>query len=79
MLAENGYAAFAVDLYGQGVRPDTVEESRGRKRQAVSRPGYHAYPVCWAGLKRAGPHDGLAVDPDRVVAIGYCFGRVLRL
>ena len=28
MLAERGYATFAADLYGQGVRPTTVEESR---------------------------------------------------
>jgi len=28
MLAERGYAAFAADLYGQGVRPSTVEESQ---------------------------------------------------
>jgi dienelactone hydrolase len=30
MLAEQGYAAFAADLYGQGVRPDTLE---GKKRE----------------------------------------------
>lgn len=29
-LAEDGYAAFAADLYGKGVRPDTREAKKAR-------------------------------------------------
>ncbi len=71
MLAERGYAAFAVDLYGQGVRPETQEES-----QAQSGKLYGDRPAMRqrlnAGLAQARQMPG--VDPQRVVAIGYCFG-----
>jgi dienelactone hydrolase len=71
MLAENGYAAFAVDLYGQEVRPTNVEES-----QAESGKLYQDRDTMrtrlFAGLDQAQKMDG--VDPDRVVVIGYCFG-----
>src|SRR5699024_5490837 len=30
MLARQGYAAFAADLYGQGVRPNTLAEKKAR-------------------------------------------------
>jgi dienelactone hydrolase len=71
MLAENGYAAFAVDLYGQGVRPSTVEESRAESGKLYQdRATMRDRP--FAGLEQAQMLDG--VDADRVVAIGYCFG-----
>ncbi|PSN11296.1 dienelactone hydrolase [filamentous cyanobacterium CCP5] len=71
MLAEQGYAAFAVDLYGQGVRPETTEESREQSgmlyadRQAMR-------DRFFAGLEQA--EMMASVDPERVAVIGYCFG-----
>lgn len=71
MLAENGYAAFAVDLYGQGVRPSNVEESREESGKLYSdRTAMRTRLL--AGLEQAQSMD--SVDPERVVAIGYCFG-----
>ncbi|MDB9527503.1 dienelactone hydrolase family protein [Oscillatoria sp. CS-180] len=71
MLAERGYAAFAADLYGQGVRPANPEES-----QAESSKLYSDRPTMrqrlFAGLSEAQSMTG--VDPNRVVAMGYCFG-----
>lgn len=71
MLAERGYTAFAMDLYGQGVRPETTEEA-----QAESGKLYGDRETLrsrlFAGLARARQIPG--VDPQRVVAIGYCFG-----
>ncbi len=71
MLAERGYATFAADLYGQGVRPANQAESQAESgklygdrlamRQRLN-----------AGLAQAQQMPG--VDPQRVVAIGYCFG-----
>jgi dienelactone hydrolase len=71
MLARMGYAAFAVDVYGQGVRPDTLEGKR-----AESGALYQDREEFRTRL--AGSLDQIAelpgADPDRVVAIGYCFG-----
>ena len=71
MLAENGYAAFAVDLYGQGVRPSNVEASRAESGK-LYQDRETMRTRLFAGLEQAQMMD--AVAPDRVVAIGYCFG-----
>jgi dienelactone hydrolase len=71
MLAQLGYTAFAVDIYGKGVRPSTPQEAGA---QAGKYRGNRA-------LLRERARAGLAVlqkddhtDPKRVAAIGYCFG-----
>lgn len=71
MLAENGYAAFAVDLYGQGIRPTTIEASQQESRKLTSDRATMRRRLM-ASLAQAQSMAG--VDPDRVVAIGYCFG-----
>ncbi len=70
-LAEGGFVAFAIDMYGQGVRPTTMEE---KAKQAGIYRGDRA-------LMRARARAGLdvllanaKVDSKRVGAIGYCFG-----
>lgn len=70
MLAAMGYAVFAVDLFGQGKRPTTLEEKqkatgvlyadRGRMR-ALLQGGVEAAKARGGNVKNA-------------VAIGYCFG-----
>lgn len=71
MLAKLGYIAFAADIYGKGVRPQTVEEA---SQQAGKFRGDRK-------LLRARANAGLEilrnqemVDPSRLAAIGYCFG-----
>jgi len=71
MLAEMGYVALAVDVYGKGVRPANRAEAQ---EQAGKYYGDRA-------LFRARLAAGLAelkrqpnVDGSRVAAIGYCFG-----
>ncbi len=71
MLAEQGYAAFAVDLYGQGVRPTSPDESRAQSG-ALRADRTTLRSRLMAGLTQAQAQTG--VDGDRVVAIGYCFG-----
>ena len=71
MLAEEGYAAFAADLYGKGVRPDTLAAKKARSGELYQdRAAMRA--------RMAGALDRIAslpgADPDSVVAIGYCFG-----
>nr|WP_278003383.1 dienelactone hydrolase family protein [Nodosilinea sp. TSF1-S3] len=71
MLAEQGYAAFAVDLYGQGVRPSSPDESRAQSG-ALRSDRATLRTRLMAGLAQAQAQTG--VDGSRVVAIGYCFG-----
>ena len=71
MLAEQGYATFAIDLYGQGVRPTTPEESRQESGKLYNDRSLLRSRLM-ASLARAQQLPG--VDPDRIVAIGYCFG-----
>lgn len=71
MLARLGYVAFCADIYGKGVRPQTVAEAgaqagrykgdRKLLRQRVN-----------AGLAWLRQHE--RVDAKRMAAIGYCFG-----
>lgn len=71
MLAKLGYVAFAADIYGQGVRPADAQAA------AAEAGKYKADRA----LLRARANAGLAalkrqplVDPQRMAAIGYCFG-----
>jgi len=70
-LAGMGYVALAVDVYGKGVRPKDVGEAGAL---AGKYKGDRA-------LLRARVNAGLSalrgnrlVDPQRIAAIGYCFG-----
>lgn len=70
-LAAMGYIGFAVDIYGQGVRPETMEARRAETLKYSQTPE--------RGLQRLrAALDAIAqipgADPARVVAIGYCFG-----
>jgi len=70
MLAELGYSAFALDLFGKGVRPTETEEKRkltgmlygDRDRMRALLEG---------GLREAAARGG---NLDNSVIIGYCFG-----
>jgi dienelactone hydrolase len=70
-LAALGYVAFAADIYGKGVRPQTpqaagAEASKYRTNRALLRRRAQA------GLKVL--QDQQNVDANRIAAIGYCFG-----
>ncbi|MDR9403428.1 MAG: dienelactone hydrolase family protein [Halothece sp. Uz-M2-17] len=71
MLAEQGYAAFAIDLYGQGVRPETTEESEAESSK-LYRDRATMRKRLFAGLQEA--QNLPNIDGSKVVAIGYCFG-----
>lgn len=72
MLAEMGYVAFCADIYGKNIRPKTVQDcaAQATKFRGADR-----------ALLRARVNAGLDelkrnqwVDPNRVAAMGYCFG-----
>ncbi|WP_224248130.1 dienelactone hydrolase family protein [Hyalangium gracile] len=70
-MAHQGYLGFAIDVYGKGVRGGETDdnsrlmapflEDRGLLRRRLE-----------AGLAAARRHP--LVDPDRIAALGYCFG-----
>ncbi|WBU55986.1 dienelactone hydrolase family protein [Paracoccus sediminicola] len=73
MLAEQGYNAFAVDLYGKGVRPQSVEENRAETEKLYSdRETMRA-------LMTASLETAAAEDVTSPVIAGYCFGGAVAL
>jgi dienelactone hydrolase len=70
-LAELGYVALAVDIYGDGVRPrDAAEAGTLAGRYKGDRALYRQR--IRAGLDALLAQGG--VDPARVAVIGFCFG-----
>ncbi|AGL18344.1 dienelactone hydrolase family protein [Actinoplanes sp. N902-109] len=71
MLARLGYVAFAVDVYGAGVRPEGQEEAAAEANK------YYGNVPLFRARVQAGYERLLAdprIDPERVAVIGYCFG-----
>ena len=70
MLAALGYAVFAADLFGKGIRPVTMEERRQRTGALYAdRPRLRAL---MQGALTAAKQHGARID--NAVAAGYCFG-----
>ena len=71
MLAESGYTALAVDMYGEGKVVTTPDEAGKLSSEAMKN-----FEVTKARFMAA--FDFLkgqpTVDPSRIAAIGYCFG-----
>jgi dienelactone hydrolase len=72
LLAERGYAAIATDMFGGGASADDISASSGRSMQElIEAPGrLRARAVAWYERIKARPD----IDPQRIAAIGYCFG-----
>ncbi|HMN97020.1 MAG TPA: dienelactone hydrolase family protein [Phycisphaerales bacterium] len=70
-LAELGYVAFACDMYGGGTVVDTVEAARPMA-MALYNDRALLRARATAGLQQLAGFR--FVDPERLAAIGYCFG-----
>lgn len=70
-LAELGYVAFAIDMYGQGIRPETTEAAS--EQASIYRSDRQLMrDRATAGLRVLEAHP--LSDDDRLAAMGYCFG-----
>lgn len=70
MLAALGYAVFAADLFGKGIRPATMEERRQRTGALYAdRPRLR---TLLQGALATAKQQGARID--NAVAAGYCFG-----
>lgn len=70
-LAELGYVALAVDIYGKNGRPKNVEEA-GALAGGFKKDRIPLRNRMQQGLKVLREQKG--VDPKRIAVIGYCFG-----
>jgi dienelactone hydrolase len=71
MLAELGYTALAVDMYGNGKTASHPEDA-GKFADEASRDMNVAQARFMAALDKLKAHP--TVDANRIGAIGYCFG-----
>jgi dienelactone hydrolase len=71
MLAELGYVAFAADIYGKGIRPaDTKAASEMAGKYKADRDLLRRrVRAALDQIRKA-----RQVDPQKIAAIGYCFG-----
>ncbi len=70
MLADLGYAVFAADLFGAGVRPTEVQDKRQHTGE-LYRDRENMRRLLNGAMKAAGSQ---GADTERAVAMGYCFG-----
>ncbi len=71
MLAKLGYNAFALDVYGKGIRPQSAQEA-GAQAGKYKSDRKLLRERLQAGLVVLLKHE--LTDPKRIAAIGYCFG-----
>ena len=71
MLAELGYTALAVDMYGNGQQAEHPDDA-GKFANEVAQNRDAAKARFLAAMKLLQNHS--TVDPRHIAAIGYCFG-----
>jgi dienelactone hydrolase len=71
MLAELGYVAFAIDMYGDGKATEHGDDAKAWMTQITQNLGAWQKRAL-LGLEILKKHE--LVDPDYTAAVGYCFG-----
>lgn len=70
MLAEEGYAVFALDLFGKGVRPTEVKDKRQHTGELYK--NREKMRALMAGAVETAR--GFGADTENAVVAGWCFG-----
>lgn len=76
MLAELGYVAFALDMYGDGKVTGHPKEANAFMMEVISNAEV-AKARFEKGLELLKQHP--AADPEKLAAVGYCFGGAVSL
>jgi dienelactone hydrolase len=71
MLAELGYTGMAIDMYGDGKTTTHPEDAQKFTQEVISN-AENAKQRFVAAMEVLKKHK--SVDPERIAAIGYCFG-----
>ena len=71
MLARMGYNVFAADIYGKGIRPQTLQAAAAEAGKYKSDRSLLRERVR-AAVEVLKSHE--LTDPNHIAAIGYCFG-----
>ena len=70
-LAKMGYVAFAADIYGKGIRPTNPKDAAAEAgKYRGNRPLLRDRANAGLAILKQNP----MVDPNKIAAIGYCFG-----
>lgn len=75
-FAEAGYAVFALDMYGKGVKGDTPAAA-GKLAEPFGKDRNLTRARALAGLEVLAQK--VQVNPEQIVALGYCFGGMVSL
>jgi dienelactone hydrolase len=75
-IAENCYNAFAIDMYGKGIRLTNRDDARKQSSIYKDSPGM-ARKRIQAALDFARAQED--IDADKVATMGYCFGGTMAL
>ena len=70
-LADQGYVAFALDIYGKGIRPNNPKDAGATAGIYKSDRTLYRRRLN-LGLQQL--RSQMSVDKNRIAAIGYCFG-----
>lgn len=76
LLSKECYNAFAIDMYGKGIRPTSTEEA-GTQATLYKSNADLARQRLTAALEEVKKIEG--VDPTKIVTLGYCFGGTMAL
>lgn len=71
-LAALGYVAFCLDMYGKGKVSDAVRDAKEWSGAFYGDPSGFGRARAKAGLDVLAAHK--LVDPEKIAAIGYCYG-----
>ena len=74
-IAELGYAAFALDMYGKGVVTETHEQAAKLMNSLMSNPDARDRAEAGVHILMSNPR----VHAERLAAVGYCMGGSMAL